>query len=229
MNAILFDLDNTLTHRQATIRQYAQRFAIDFDADLHACSYEAICRILVATDHGGYLPKDSPYTHIKHAIADQLLQQLSWKNAPTPEALIEHRAIHFPASAVPMPGLYPLLETLTHHSWLLGVVSNGAQVSRHRTIEGLQIEDLLDVVVCSGDVGVKKPDSRIFELALQHDGLNASTTWFVGDHPVNDIMGARRAGLRAIWVKGFHQWPSELPNPEWKIESLEDVSGILGI
>jgi putative hydrolase of the HAD superfamily len=229
MNAILFDLDNTLTHRQATIRQYARRFAIDFNADLHVYSHEGICRILFSNDHGGYLPKDSPYTHIKHAIADQLLQQLSWKHAPTPEALIEHRAIHFPASAVPMPGLYPLLEALKHHSWLVGIVSNGAHVSRHRTIRGLRIEELLDVVVCSGDVNIKKPDPHIFELALRQLDVHASTTWFVGDHPVNDIMGASQAGLRAIWVKGFHQWPSELPTPEWEIETLEDVSGIIGI
>jgi putative hydrolase of the HAD superfamily len=229
MNTILFDLDNTLTHRQASIRQYAWRFVLDFGPHLHTWSYERICRILITMDHGGYLPEDSLYAHIKEAIADQLLQHLSWKNAPTHETLIEHRAAHFPASAVPMPGLYTVLDALKHHSWLIGIVSNGAQTSRHRTIQGLHIEDVPDVVICSGEVGVKKPDPRIFELALRQLGVEASTTWFIGDHPVNDIMGATNAGLHAIWVKGFHEWPADLPKPEWEIESLDEISEIIGL
>jgi hypothetical protein len=49
---------------------------------------------------------------------------------------------------------------------------------------------------------VQKPDPRIFAHALAQIGCRASDTWFVGDHPVNDVLGAAAVGLRAIWLTG---------------------------
>jgi putative hydrolase of the HAD superfamily len=53
-------------------------------------------------------------------------------------------------------------------------------------------------------VGVKKPDARIFAQALAAVGCRASQAWFVGDHPVNDVLGAAAVGLRPIWLTGVH-------------------------
>jgi putative hydrolase of the HAD superfamily len=56
----------------------------------------------------------------------------------------------------------------------------------------------VEVIIDSGAVGVAKPDPRIFHLALDAMGLDPATTWYVGDMPTFDVVGARAAGLFPI-------------------------------
>ena len=60
------------------------------------------------------------------------------------------------------------------------------------------IRDLFDVVVVSGDIGIYKPDRRIFDEAVRRAGVKNKESLFVGDHPVNDVEGALGAGMQVI-------------------------------
>lgn len=55
-------------------------------------------------------------------------------------------------------------------------------------------------------VQVQKPDPRIFAHALAEIGCVAVHTWFVGDHPLNDVLGAAAVGLQPIWLAGVQPW-----------------------
>ena len=94
------------------------------------------------------------------------------------------------------------LRTLADTGVVLGVVSNadGLMAQRLRDLEILQVGPGLGVevatVIDSGAVGVMKPDPRIFELALTAAGVDADESWYIGDMPAFDVVGARRAGLR---------------------------------
>jgi putative hydrolase of the HAD superfamily len=103
------------------------------------------------------------------------------------------------------------------------VVTNGTVQRQQAKITHLQIRPYLSTIVVSEAVQVKKPDQRIFAQALAALGCSASQTWFVGDHPHNDILGAAASGLRAIWLTGIHPWPPEHPQPPWQIRTLSDV------
>jgi FMN phosphatase YigB (HAD superfamily) len=50
-------------------------------------------------------------------------------------------------------------------------------------------------VQISAEVGFRKPHPRIFEAALQELKLKGEEVLFVGDHPVDDILGARKMGM----------------------------------
>jgi epoxide hydrolase-like predicted phosphatase len=63
----------------------------------------------------------------------------------------------------------------------------------------LPLDELFDDVVDSSEVGMRKPDLRIFELSLQRLGVTAGRTAFVDDAPGN-VEGARRAGLQAVLI-----------------------------
>ena len=58
-------------------------------------------------------------------------------------------------------------------------------------------------------MGVKKPDRRIFEAVLEALDTHAADAVYVGDHPVNDVQGATEAGLTAIWLRGWQDWPAD--------------------
>jgi putative hydrolase of the HAD superfamily len=77
----------------------------------------------------------------------------------------------------------------------LGLLSNaGAGGTRRLSESG--VADLFDDVVCSGDVGLAKPDSAIYRLAAERLGVAPSACVFVDDMPRN-VAGATAAGMRA--------------------------------
>jgi putative hydrolase of the HAD superfamily len=104
--------------------------------------------------------------------------------------------------AQPIVGAKEGLESLAATGVRLGIVSNAdgliGQRLREREIlqvgPGLGVE--VDCVIDSGEVGVMKPDPRIFRIALDAMGIDPADAWYVGDMPGFDVVGARRAGLR---------------------------------
>jgi len=58
-------------------------------------------------------------------------------------------------------------------------------------------DDLVDVMIYSGEVGVMKPDARIYQLALERLGLPAQAVVFVDD-VIENIAGAQAVGMRAV-------------------------------
>ncbi|HUW01671.1 MAG TPA: HAD family hydrolase [Acidimicrobiales bacterium] len=112
----------------------------------------------------------------------------------------------------PIAGAKEGLQALADAGVRLGVVSNadGLMAQRLATFEICQVGPGMGVpvefVVDSGNVGVMKPDPRIFHAALDLLGLDAGATWYVGDMPAIDVVGARRAGLRPFLMDplGLH-------------------------
>jgi putative hydrolase of the HAD superfamily len=81
----------------------------------------------------------------------------------------------------------------------LGVVSNWDTRLR-RISAGLGLDRLVDFMVISAEVGIRKPDPGIFHEALRRAGVEASEAIHVGDLPEEDVEGARRAGVRPVLI-----------------------------
>ncbi len=98
------------------------------------------------------------------------------------------------------PGLPDVLAGLRDRGVRLGIISNtfipGHILDRHLDEEGLL--DFFPDRIYSCDVRYRKPNGRIFRLALEQLDLTASATLFVGDTLTADILGANRAGLISV-------------------------------
>jgi putative hydrolase of the HAD superfamily len=105
------------------------------------------------------------------------------------------------------PGTLRTLRALRERGLSLGLVSNtfvpGQVLDRH--LGELQLLDLFPVRVYSCDVGFRKPDRRIFELALNQLEADPRETLFVGDSLRADVGGARRLGMHVAWKRPRHQ------------------------
>lgn len=91
------------------------------------------------------------------------------------------------------PAMFTLVEDLRAAGIRVGLLSN----SWGNTYPRERIDALLDPVVISGEVGLRKPQAAIYELALQRLGLPADRVLFIDDAEPN-ILGARRVGMQAF-------------------------------
>ena len=128
-----------------------------------------------------------------------------------------------------LPGVLNLLSDLGAR-WPLGLISNGPSDAQRAVIAHLDLESHFDWIVISGDpdVGVRKPDPRIFTQAVARAGVPPAASLYVGDSAVNDVAGAASAGLRTCWVNPSGQsLPVEVPLPDMQIRSVVDVARAL--
>ncbi len=86
-----------------------------------------------------------------------------------------------------------------------GVISNSNGAIRS-ILEGLGLARHLAFVLDSSEVGVEKPDPRIFRLALERAGLGPGEAVYVGDLYSVDVLGARAAGLSAVLLDPGACW-----------------------
>lgn len=87
----------------------------------------------------------------------------------------------------------------------------------------LALAPAFDVVIDSAIVGIRKPDPRIFALALDHLGVDASRALMVGDNPFADIQGAAAAGMSTCWLAPLTRAAPDGCTPTFRIESLSDL------
>jgi putative hydrolase of the HAD superfamily len=85
------------------------------------------------------------------------------------------------------------------------VISN-SNGSVRAILAGLGLAPRLDFVLDSSEVGVEKPDPRIFRLALERAGVVADEAVYVGDLYSVDVLGARAAGLEAVLLDPGACW-----------------------
>lgn len=99
--------------------------------------------------------------------------------------------------------LYPevpeTLAALKKRGLILSVISNFDSRLLH-ILEGLGVASCFVEIFVSSRIGYAKPDSQIFQAALRHHRLRADQVAHVGDSEINDRLGARNAGLRAILI-----------------------------
>ena len=82
-------------------------------------------------------------------------------------------------------------------------------------------------VLCAEDIGIAKPDARLFQEALQRGGVDASQAVHIGDHPGDDIAGAQQAGLRAVWFNPTGKaWEAD-KHPDAQIRNLNELPPLL--
>ena len=163
IQAVLFDLDNTLTHRDLTTQAYSRYLAEYYAPALKQVESDKIIEIVRRIDNGGY-PKKELLTHgsIGASAAYALLQELSWLNPPSIDELAQFWFSQFGRFAVEMPAAEQVLTKLKNEGYQLAIVSNGGHDTRLNTIRGLGIETYFDEIISSGLVGFNKPQPEIF-------------------------------------------------------------------
>jgi HAD superfamily hydrolase (TIGR01549 family) len=127
------------------------------------------------------------------------------------------------------PDVKPALDELAGR-YRLGVLANQPSVVRS-ALERDGIDRFFDVWGVSDDLGLSKPDPRLFQHALSAAGSEARSTAMVGDRFDYDMVPARSAGMRTVWVLRGEapDEPTEeqLAVPDVAIRALTELSKAL--
>jgi putative hydrolase of the HAD superfamily len=79
-------------------------------------------------------------------------------------------------------------------------------------------------------VGALKPDPALFHKVIEGTGLAPQQVVYVGDDPALDVVGARAAGMHAIWInREQSQWPADLEPPSHAVQTLHELGAVLGL
>lgn len=117
--------------------------------------------------------------------------------------------------------VHPTLEALASR-FTLGVITNG-----NADVRRLGLADYFQFALCAEELGVGKPDPKPFEEALKRAGIAAEYAVHIGDHPSDDIAGAKAAGLRAIWFNPQAKPWNGTTAPDAEIRSLAELPVLL--
>jgi putative hydrolase of the HAD superfamily len=218
MEAFIFDLDNTLVERQETLKSFTQTLYKTHLSDY--MSEEEVIQFVVKEDKFGYRDKLD--------LFEVIVDELPWEAKLNPEQFKDYWYYHFPRHAQPMETLYETLQELKKRNKKIGLITNGKVKSQLTKLDQLKIKDYFDSIVVSEEVGIKKPDIRIFQMALDQLKVKSGESVYIGDHPKNDIYGASQLGIRTVWKQSYVPWDESLEvEPDYKIKKLNEVIGLL--
>lgn len=130
-------------------------------------------------------------------------------------------------------GIFPFKSTeklckYLHLKYKIGIVTNGIKEVQYSRIKNSSIANYIDKIIVSDEVGVNKPDKRIFEFAINHFGiLDKSEVVMIGDSLEADIKGGINAGVDTCWVNLKNMKNKSKIIPKYEIRNLEEIFGIL--
>jgi len=121
-----------------------------------------------------------------------------------------------------------LLEYLKKMGLKLGIVANIWSGGMNPVLEREGLDKFFDTTVASIDIGFKKPDPKIFRLALCCLELSPKEVIMVGDSPKTDIQGAHDLGICTVrLMRGPNRTKPDLVDPDFKIRNLSALASIV--
>ncbi|ALN55896.1 haloacid dehalogenase-like hydrolase [Lysobacter enzymogenes] len=96
------------------------------------------------------------------------------------------------------PGVREFLQALRSSGIGTAIITDLTSQIQFRKIIYFGLDDCFDYVVTSEEAGADKPQEAPFRLAIDKLGIDPARIWMIGDHPVNDIAGARPFGISTL-------------------------------
>ena len=232
IRAVTFDLWNTLVQnrnygqfRLPRLREFLRGNGVELDDARLLEVYQAGFR------HSSELHRGSGRRHVTTGeIVGHVMDQVGLRDrcdwSPLVEAY-EEAVLKDPPKL--REGARETLEALRGRVRIGLISDTGTSPGRvvRRILSEYGVLDYFDVTVFSDEVGYCKPNEVVFRVALETLGVEPGEALHVGDLVKNDVVGAKRAGMRTAWLRTADQeYPPE-DAPDYIISSLKEVVGIV--
>jgi len=178
----IFDLDGTLVDQESAAREWAQGFAESWQ--LNAANRDAIALALAERR-----PKGEVFAEVVQRLELPVASAVVWE---------DYRA-RMPALVRASDEDRAALRDLRNAGWSLGIATNGMVDNQVGKIRSTGLSELVDGWVVSSEIGVRKPDPKIFHELARRVGVPLAG-WMIGDSLEMDVAGGAGAGLKTAWI-----------------------------
>jgi putative hydrolase of the HAD superfamily len=231
LRALFLDVDDTL-YSTSEFAATARRAAID-----------AMIR------HGLRMSPDDAFAELSEVIAefgsnytnhyDRLLRRLPPAALPPGNLAILVAAAVSAYHDTKYRSLFPfrdvpeVLATLSSSTDLkIGVITEGLEIKQAEKLVRLGVTQYLarDAIFISDQIGISKPNTKLYVRACAAVGVKPEDAMYVGDHPVNDIAPAKAIGMIAVrhrWQGGKHAREEGPVLPDHEIRGFQELIPIL--
>ena len=213
MPLLLLDLDNTLLDRAGAFRAWGEGFLAEIGAPFSDIEW------LMSVDADGLTDRWD--------IADAIRERYALRipSIDLVEALHEGLVEHVRLD----PLIACALRIADDAGWVPVVVSNGTVRQDDTKIRRTGLDRYVADWVISEEVGVSKPNPRIFALAAERARMRLRGAWVVGDSPEADIGGAAAVGLPSVWLHRGRSWMESRFAPTRTVDGLlQAFAAVLG-
>lgn len=125
-----------------------------------------------------------------------------------------------------LPEMRDALDMCTKRGFRLGIITNGPAKHQQKKIETLNLGRWIseEDMFISGKLGYAKPNIKIFEFVEEKMGLDKNETYYVGDSFANDVVGAKNAGWKAVWInRRKHKTSHTEISPDYIVDRQETI------
>ena len=127
------------------------------------------------------------------------------------------------------------LEKLKKSSIKTAIITDGIPIKQYEKIFRLGIDDLIDLVVISDEIGIRKPNPELFSYCLKKFKVKGHETIYIGDHIYKDILPAKINKIHSVYIHRGGKYDtnvtgetiSEENKPDHEISSLDELFNII--
>ena len=128
----------------------------------------------------------------------------------------------------PFPEVPDVLRRLKSAGMRTAVLSNGSPMMLDAVVKAAKLETLLDAVLSVEEVGVYKPNSAVYQLAVDRLEIPAASISFQSSNAW-DAYAASAFGMKVVWCNRYGQRAERLPGePDRQIRSLAELPALVG-
>jgi putative hydrolase of the HAD superfamily len=136
-------------------------------------------------------------------------------------------------SLAPFPDVPVVLERIAARTDLVvGVVTEGLEIKQAEKLVRLKVVPFLapDAIFISDQIGISKPNRKLYVRACAAVGVRPDEAMYVGDHPENDVAPAKAVGMVAVRHRraaGKHAKEEGTVKPDYEIGAFEELLPVL--
>ena len=230
MNALLFDLDDTLLDYSTGVDESWREACVTCCAPM-GLDVEQLMKTLAETRQSFW---SDPTRHRQERvnmvrawqrIAGQALASLGLACDGLDAAMAREYAARRRAVMQLVPDALQTLVDFRTRGVPLGLVTNGDAGQQRDKIERFALAPFFEVIVIEGEFGAGKPDETVYRHALDRLGVAPGDASMVGDHLEFDVDGPQRLGVRGIWLDRGGAGLADSPvRPHQIIRSLRELT-----
>ncbi|WP_303818982.1 pyrimidine 5'-nucleotidase [Actinobacillus minor] len=219
-NWVLFDADETLFsfNSYLGLTSMLKRYGIEFTPEDYE-AFQAVNKLLwVAYQNNEITANDIQMRRFAKLSAQIGVNQLQLNQ----ELMAEMAKV-----SQPLDGVMEMLNTL-YGKVKMGIITNGFTELQESRLNNTQTKKFFEMVVVSEQIGVAKPDRKVFDYAFSlMDNLDKTKILMVGDTLASDILGGYNAGIDTCWFNHAKQMNETEIHPTYEITHIRELIDIV--